>query len=504
MPPATDPPHHRVAVVGSGFGGLAAAVRLREAGFDDLVILEKADDVGGTWRENTYPGVACDVPSHVYSLSFAPNPGWTRTYSEGGEIWAYLRDVARRHGLYERIRFGCELLEAAWDEDARRWRLATSQEPLTADVVVSATGPLHEPAIPDLPGLDTFAGAAFHSARWDHDHDLRGRRVAVVGTGASAVQFVPRIQPQVARLMVFQRTAPWILPRTDRPLRPGEHRLYRAVPGAQRAMRAAIFWARELLVLPFLHPRLAAGPERIARRHLERQVRDPQLRRALSPTHRIGCKRILLSNEYYPALTRDNAEVVTDAIREVREHAIVTADGREHEVDTIVFGTGFHVTDMPIGERVRGRGGRRLADVWQGSPQAHLGTIVHGFPNLFLLLGPNTGLGHNSVVFMMEAQVGLVVAALRHLRDTGAAALEPRAEAQAAFVAEMDARSRGTVWTSGGCRSWYLDATGRNSTLWPGSSSAFARRLARLRPQELLLTPPPIAAPAPAPEPALA
>jgi len=495
MPPVSDTPHHHVAIVGSGFGGIAAAVRLREAGFGDLTILEKADDVGGTWRENTYPGIACDVPSHLYSLSFAPNPGWSRTYSEGGEIWDYLRDVARRHGLYERIRFGCELLEASWDDGARRWRLETSQGPLTADVVVSATGPLHEPSIPDLPGLGTFAGTMFHSARWDHDHDLSGRRVAVVGTGASAIQFVPRIQPQVARLSVFQRTPPWIMPRTDRPLRPWEHRLYRAVPAAQRAMREAIFWARELFVLPFLHPRLAAGPERIARRHLERQVRDPELRRKLTPSYRIGCKRILLSNDYYPALTRDNVEVVTDAIREVREHAIVTADGREHEVDTIIFGTGFHVTDMPIGERVRGRDGRRLVDAWGGSPQAHLGTIAHGFPNLFLLLGPNTGLGHNSVVYMMEAQVGLLVAALRHLRATGAAAIEPRAEVQAAFVAEMDARARGTVWTSGGCRSWYLDATGRNSTLWPGSSYTFARRLSKLRPEEFTLTPPPVAAP---------
>ncbi|MBX5441163.1 MAG: NAD(P)/FAD-dependent oxidoreductase [Solirubrobacteraceae bacterium] len=499
MSTANGTPHHHVVIVGCGFGGIAAAVRLREAGFADVAILEKADDVGGTWRENTYPGIACDVPSHLYSLSFAPNPAWSRTYSEGGEIWAYLRDVARRHGLYERTRFGCELLEAAWDEDARRWRLRTTQGPLTADAVVSATGPLHEPAIPDLPGLETFAGTAFHSARWDHGHDLAGRRVAVVGTGASAIQFVPRIQPRVAHLTVFQRTPPWVLPRTDRPLRPWEQRLYRAVPAAQRAMREAIFWARELLVVPFLHPRLAGWVERAARAHLARQVRDPQLRAKLTPGYRIGCKRILLSNDWYPALTRDNVEVVTDAIAEVRPHAIVTADGREHPVDTIVFGTGFHVTDLPIAERVVGRGGRRLADVWGGSPQAHLGTIVHGFPNLFLLLGPNTGLGHNSVVYMEEAQAGLVVAALRHLRATGAAALEPRPEAQAAYVAEMDARSRGTVWTSGGCRSWYLDATGRNSTLWPGSSFAFARRLARLRPEELALIPPPVAAPARAP-----
>jgi cation diffusion facilitator CzcD-associated flavoprotein CzcO len=494
MPP-TDPPHLHVAVCGTGFGGLGTAIRLKQAGIDDFAVFEKADDVGGTWRENTYPGCACDVPSHLYSFSFAPNPRWSRTFSGQPEIWAYLRHCAARYGVLPHVRFGHEVLEASWDDDRRRWQIETTGGPVTADVLVSGAGGLHEPKLPELPGLEDFTGTVFHSARWDHDHDLRGRSVAVVGTGASAIQFVPEIQPDVGRLHVFQRTPPWIMPRSDRPLHRNEQRLYRALPVAQRAMRAAIYWARELFVLPFMHRRLARYPERVARRHLARAVPDAGLRARLTPRYRIGCKRILISNDYLPALTRENVELVTEAIREVRPRAIVTADGAEHAVDTIIFGTGFEVTDLPIAHRVRGRDGRTLAETWRGSPQAHLGTTVAGFPNLFILLGPNTGLGHNSVVFMIECQIAHLMAALRHLRSTGAQAVEPRAEAQAAFVAEVDAKMEGTVWTSGGCRSWYLDETGRNSTLWPGFTHPFKRRLARFRPDEYVVHPP-----VPAPE----
>jgi cation diffusion facilitator CzcD-associated flavoprotein CzcO len=489
-------PHVPIAIAGTGFGGLGMAIRLQQCGRRDFVVFEKAGDVGGTWRDNTYPGVACDVPSHLYSFSFAPNPDWSRTFSEGREIWEYLRRVAREHGVLEHVRFGHEVLRAAWDDDARRWEVETSQGTWTADVLVSGTGALHEPSIPRLAGLDDFAGTTFHSAAWRHDHDLTGRNVAVVGTGASAIQFVPEIQPQVGRLSLFQRTPPWIMPRGDRALREWEHRLYRALPPAQRAMRGAIYWARETFVLPFQHPPLAHLPEAIARRHLRDSVADPQLRRKLTPDYRMGCKRILLSNAYLPALAEPNVDVVTSAIAEVRPHGIVTADGAEHPVDTIIFGTGFQVTDIPIAHRVWGRDGRHLAAEWDGSPRAHLGTIAHGYPNLFFLLGPNTGLGHNSVVFMIEAQIALVLAALEHLEATGARALEPRAEAQAAFVADVDRRMRGTVWTSGGCQSWYLDHTGRNSTLWPGFTYPFKRRLERFDPAEFSLLAPPVREPA--------
>ena len=354
--------HYRVAIVGTGFSGLGMAARLKRDGMDDFVVLERNEGVGGTWWDNTYPGCQCDVPSHLYSFSFAPNPNWTSTFSPQAEIWEYLRGCARRYGVIEHVRFGHEVLEAEWDDEGQRWRIATSQGPLTAQALVLGTGPLSAPSVPDLPGLDAFEGTMFHSATWDHDHELDGERVAVVGTGASAIQFVPKIQPRVSRLHVFQRTAPWIMPRPDRPLRPWERHLYRALPAAQLLMRAGIYWARESFVVGFRHPRAMRLAERLALRHLERQVPDPELRRKLTPTYRIGCKRVLISNDYLPALTKENVEVVTDAIAEVRPRSIVTADGSERAVDTIIFGTGFHVTDMPAAERIRGRDGQTLAE----------------------------------------------------------------------------------------------------------------------------------------------
>jgi len=480
----------RVAIVGSGFSGLGMAIRLRQAGIEDFVVLERADDLGGTWRDNSYPGCACDVPSHLYSFSFAPNPEWTSTFSPQREIWDYLRGCAQHYGVVPHIRFGHEVRDAAWDDDAQRWRVETSQGALTARALVLGTGPLSEPAIPDLPGLDSFEGATFHSATWDHDHDLEGERVAVIGTGASAIQFVPQIQPRVGRLHVFQRTAPWIMPRPDRPLRPFERRLYRALPAAQLLMRAGIYWARESFVLGFRHPRAMRLGQRLALRHLHRQVRDPELRRTLTPSYRMGCKRVLISNDYLPALTRPNVEVLTDAIAEVRPRSIVTADGAERAVDTIIFGTGFRVTDMPAAARVRGRDGRTLAEHWQGSPQAHMGAMVAGYPNLFFLVGPNTGLGHNSIVFMIESQCNYVLDALQVMRDADAAELEVRPEAQAAYNARLQEQMRGTVWTSGGCASWYLDANGRNTTLWPTFTWPFRERTRKLDPAQYELRAP--------------
>ena len=481
---------YRVAVVGSGFAGLGMAIRLRRAGIEDFVVLERADDVGGTWRDNSYPGCACDVPSHLYSFSFAPNPAWTSTFSPQPEIWDYLRACAQRYGVMEHIRFGHEVHDAAWDEDAQHWCIETSQGALTAQVLVLGTGPLSAPSIPDLPGLERFEGTTFHSATWDHDHDLDGERVAVVGTGASAIQFVPQIQPRVGKLHVFQRTAPWIMPRPDRPLKPWERRLYRALPAAQLLMRAGIYWARESFVLGFRHPRVMRLGQRLALRHLHRQVGDPELRRKLTPTYRMGCKRVLISNDYLPALTRPNVELVTDAIAEVRPRSIVTADGIEREVDTIIFGTGFHVTDMPAAERVRGADGRSLAEHWNGSPQAHMGAMVAGYPNLFFLVGPNTGLGHNSIVFMIESQCNYVLSALRLMDQRGAAELDVRPEAQAAYNARVQEQMRGTVWTSGGCASWYLDAQGRNTTLWPSFTWPFRERTRRLDPAQYELRAP--------------
>jgi cation diffusion facilitator CzcD-associated flavoprotein CzcO len=481
-----EPPHHRIAVIGAGFGGLGTAIRLKQAGYDDFVVFDRGDGVGGTWRDNSYPGCACDVPSHMYSFSFAPNPAWSRSFSPQPEIWQYLRECATRFGIRPHLRLGHEVTGAAWDDAAGHWAIDTSRGRYTAEVLVAAGGPLTEPSVPDLPGLATFAGDAFHSARWDHDLDLTGRRVAVVGTGASAIQFVPQIAPQVARLSLFQRTPPWVMPRGDRPVSALERRLFRAVPAAQRLARAGIYWGREAQATGFLHPAVMKAGQHLARRHLRRQVADPRLRAKLTPHYTMGCKRVLLSNDYYPALARDNVRVITDRITEVRPDGIVTADGALHEVDTIIFGTGFHVTDPPVAKQIRGRDGRTLDEAWQGSMRAYQGTSVTGFPNLFLLLGPNTGLGHTSVVFMIECQLGYLLGMLGHLdreRARGAAgAIEPTPEAQDGFVADVDRRMAGTVWADGGCRSWYLDATGRNSTLWPGYTWSYWLRTRRFDP----------------------
>jgi cation diffusion facilitator CzcD-associated flavoprotein CzcO len=485
----------RVAIVGSGFGGLGAAIRLKREGIDDFVILERAGDVGGTWRDNTYPGCACDVESHLYSLSFALEPGWTDRFSRQPEIWRYLQRCARDFDLAPHLRFHHEVRAAEWSATAAAerpsWRIDTTGGTVWAQTLVLATGPLSAPAMPDLPGLDRFEGRAFHSARWDHGYDLAGRRVAVIGTGASAVQFIPEIQKQVARLVVFQRTPAWVIPRPDAPIPEWRRRLYARVPPVQRAVRLLIYLYREAWILVFRRPAVMARVQRLAERFLARSVADPALRAKLTPRYAMGCKRILLSNDYYPALTQANVEVVTEPIVEVRARSIVTADGVERPVDAIVFGTGFRVTDQPVADRIRGRDGRTLGETWAGSPKAHLGTTVAGFPNLFLLLGPSSGLGHNSVVYMAEAQIDHLLSALRYMRRRGIDALEPTDEAQRAFVAGVDRRMRGTVWVAGGCKSWYLDRTGRNSTLWPDSSWSYYRRASAFDARDYAATPAP-------------
>jgi cation diffusion facilitator CzcD-associated flavoprotein CzcO len=481
--------HHRVAIIGTGFAGLGMAIRLKQAGHHDFVLLERARDIGGTWRDNTYPGCQCDVPSHLYSFSFAPNPGWSRTFSHQEEIWDYLRGCAERFGITPHLRFDHEVLEAAWDEGAGVWRLATSSGDLTADVVISGTGALSEPAIPDLPGLEDFEGAAFHSARWDHDFDLENKRVAVIGTGASSIQFVPRIQPRVEKLHLFQRTPPWVLPHSDRPITDPERRAYRRLPLLQRLMRSGIYWARETFLLPFVRQRFAKLPEGIGRRHLRKQVPDPELRRKLTPDYTFGCKRALLSNDYYPALSQPNVEVVADGIAEVRPNSVVAADGTEREVDAIIFGTGFRVQDMPVIERVHGRDGHSLAEDWRESMQAYLGTTVAGFPNFFMLLGPNTGLGHTSVVVMVEAQIAYVMDALRAMDRNDWRTLEVREEAQRDYNERVQKGLRGTVWNDGGCASWYLDRSGRNTTLWPSFTWRFRERTRRFDPAPYVAVP---------------
>jgi cation diffusion facilitator CzcD-associated flavoprotein CzcO len=479
-----NPRHSHVAIVGSGFGGLGMAIRLKQEGMEDFVIFERAQEVGGVWRDNSYPGCACDVQSHLYSFSFAPNPKWTRAFSPQAEIHAYLRDCADRFGVRPHIRFGHSVAEARWDEARQRWSVETSAGLYTADVLVAAVGGLSEPSMPELPGLERFQGKVMHSARWDHGYALDGRKVGVIGTGASAIQFIPAIQPRVGQLKVFQRTPPWIMPRNDKPISEGARRLLEKVPGMQRFVRGSIYALREVLALGFMHPKVLQLAQRRALRHLKASVPDPVLRAKLTPGYTMGCKRILISDDYLPALTRPNVDVITERIREVREHSVVTADGAEHAVDTLIFGTGFKVTQMPFAHQVRGRDGRTLRESWAGSAQAHLGTTVNGFPNLFLLQGPNTGLGHTSVIIMMESQIEHVLGALRYMEGRGLAAVEPTREAQTEFVQQVDARMSGTVWMQGGCVSWYQDASGRIPTLWPGFTFTFSHRVERFEPSE--------------------
>ena len=473
-----------IAVIGSGFGGLGAAIKLRAKGFTDFLIFEKADDIGGTWRDNTYPGCACDVTSNLYSFSFALNPLWSETFSGYQEIWEYLTACVERYGLRPHLRLGHEIQEAVWDGAAQRWRLTTSRGTYLARVVIAATGPLSQPSIPDIPGLKSFTGKVFHSAQWDHDYDLGGRDVAVIGTGASAIQFVPKIQPKVKRLKLFQRTPGWIVPHVARKRTRVEHWLYRHVPGLLRLNRTLLYWGYESMGVGFMHPRINRMAQRVAERNLRRQVPDPELRAKLKPGYTLGCKRVLRSNAYWPTVTEPNVDLITGGIKEILPRSIVAGDGTEHPADTIILGTGFHVTDSPVMWAIKGRDGKALAEAWTPTMRAYRGTTVNGFPNLFFLLGPNTGLGHTSVVIMIESQLKQVLKTLEHMRRNGIETMEPTAGAQRRDNAQVDRKMAGTVWTAGGCSSWYLDSTGRNSTLWPGFATTFRLRLRNFRPAD--------------------
>jgi len=463
-----------VAIIGSGFGGLGAAVRLRQAGIHNFTILERASDLGGTWRDNTYPGCRCDVASNLYSFSFAPNPAWSNTYSFQPEILAYLQDVATDHHLRESIRFNHDVQSVDFDETKRRWRLRTSQGDIEARAVILATGPLAEPRLPAIEGLDHFAGTIMHTAQWDQNVDLSGRRVAVIGTGASAVQTVPRIAPLVARLDVFQRTPTWVLPHLGQPVPERTRRLFAKVPLTQRLVRYWTYWRRELMVLGFVKdPSRMTKAETMSKEHLARQIDDPALRAKLTPNYRLGCKRVTISNDFYPALARENVDVVTDAIVRAEPGGLVTADGVLHEADVIVAATGFLVTDNPIGQRVHGAHGRALADAFEAGLANYKGTSFPDFPNLFMLSGPNTGLGHSSIVFMEESQLNYVIGALNVALSTNTM-VAPTEAAATTWTRALHEKMPSTVWGSG-CASWYLNRNGQNTTIWPDFTFTFRR-----------------------------
>ena len=463
----------RVCIVGAGFSGIAAAIDLRRAGVTDLLILERADSVGGAWRDNTYPGCACDVQSRLYELDVAPWPGWTRKFAGQEEIRAYLESVVEIFGLEPCLRLGTELERAVWDDTSDTWRLQTSRGEIEADVLISACGGLTEPLYPEIPGMREFAGPAMHTARWDHAVDLRGKRVAVVGTGASAIQVIPAIAPDAAEVVVLQRTPPWVMPRRDRSVPRWYRALLAALPPAQRAMRGVSSWAREVQLLSFTRQgAFRSLGERIARRHLEAQVPDPRLRQRLTPDYAMGCKRILLSDDYYPALMRDNVTVASGLAR-VTPQGVVDADGVEHAVDVIIWATGFKILEPPLAERVVGRDGETLAQAFaHNDMSAYKGTTVAGFPNFYILQGPNTGLGHSSVVLMSEAQIDYLVPAV-----ASGLVVEVDPARQRSYVDGIDRRLATTVWQQGGCASWYQNGQGRNVALWPGSTHAFARMM---------------------------
>lgn len=469
-----------VLIVGSGFAGLGMAIRLKQSGIDDFVVLEQAGEVGGTWRDNHYPGAACDVQSHLYSFSFEPWPEWTREFAHQREILAYLRHCADKYGVRPHIRFNTKVTGARFDERTGLWEVTAGDgAPIQARVLIPGCGPLSKPQLPDIPGLASFQGKTFHSARWDDTFSLEGKDVAVIGTGASAVQIVPEIAPRVRRLSVFQRTAPWLLPKPDGPIPSWKRALFRRAPLAQKLARRRIYWTRELLAVGFVvEPGVMRLVERVGRRFLRKHVGDPALRARLTPEYTMGCKRILPTNDYLPALQRANVEVVTQGIAQVRAHSILTQDGQERRLDALILATGFEAAEAAAPFDVRGRGGLSLDAAWREGAEAYLGTTVTGFPNLFLLVGPNTGLGHSSMVFIIESQLAYVLSAIERMRALQLRSVEVRPEVQAAYNARLQARLAKTVWATG-CRSWYLTRTGKNTTVWPGFTVEYRWRTRR-------------------------
>jgi cation diffusion facilitator CzcD-associated flavoprotein CzcO len=474
-----------IAIIGAGFGGIGMAIRLKQAGLSSFTMFERGPEIGGTWRDNTYPGAACDVPSHAYSLSFEQYPGWTRKFSPSEEIQAYLLRLVEKWGLRSHLRLGTEIVEARFDEARGAWALTTGAgETVTARVVVSAVGGLVDPALPDIKGIESFAGEIFHTARWRHDYELTGKRVAVIGTGASAVQVVPAIAQQVEKLSVFQRTPAWVVPKLDKRYSERTRRLFARFPLLLRASRFLKYAASELLgPMIFLDaPRLSALAERMSLRHLHAQVKDPALREKLTPHFQFGCKRILVSDDYWASFERENVELVTDPIDRIEREGIVTKDGVRHDADAIVLATGFAVGLAAAPFPVTGRGGRLLDDAWRGGAVAYKGMTVSGFPNWFILMGPNTGPGHTSVLVYTEAQIAHVRQAIERMRRDGLRFVDVRPDVQERYNAGIQGRMKYMVWSS--CKSWYLSPDGSNHALYPGFAAEYALRARRFHPSD--------------------
>lgn len=491
-------------IIGTGFSGLCVAIKLKQAGIDDFVILERSGTVGGTWRDNHYPGAACDVPSYLYSFSFEPNPNWSHSYGRQPEILEYTQRCAEKYDLMSHMRFNTDVQGARFNSHSNRWEVeASNGATYRGRTLVTGCGAFSKPSTPDIPGIDDFEGQIFHTADWNHDYDITGKRVAVIGTGASAIQVVPAIAPKVGKLTLFQRTAAWVMPKADRPYTPFRKALLTRFPGIQQLIRKSIYWGLEMRVPGFdgRFPGLLKIGQMLATRYLKREVADPELRAKLTPNFGLGCKRILLSNEYYAALSGKNAHVETSGIRAVKGNRVLTNDGAEHEVDVIVCATGFTVTEALTPFPIEGLEGRDLTESWQGTPSAYLGSTVSGFPNLFTMTGPNTGLGHTSMIYMIEAQTAYVVQALKHTLATDALALNVKQDVQDAFNKELQTRLDKTIWATGGCNSWYKTPEGKIAALWPGQTFEYRQRTARFDPgcyEALSVRPAPLPTSAPA------
>ena len=471
----------RVLIIGAGFAGVGLAIQLQKRGIDDFLVLEKAASVGGTWRDNHYPGAACDVPSHLYSYSFEPKTDWSRKFAPQAEIVAYIQHCVDKHQLAGKIRCNTEVASAEFEQASGLWRvIGKDGEHYLAQALVSACGQLNQPAYPRIPGLESFAGEAFHSARWNHAYDLAGKRVAVIGTGASAIQFVPEIVPKVQHLTLFQRSAAYVISKPDRAYKRWELALLRRWPWLQQIDRGLKYVQHEVRALAFIHfPVLMKLFQFSFQRHLAAAIADPERQRQLQPDYPLGCKRILISNNYFPALAQGNVEIVNQAIQSITPHGVVTADGREHPVDALIYGTGFAATDFLAPMQIKGLGGVELNQAWRDGAEAYKGISVNGFPNLFLLYGPNTNLGHNSILYMLESQFAYVLNCLDALQQQGLRYMDVKPQVQQRFNQHLQQVIRHSIWEQG-CTSWYKNAAGKNTNNWPGFTFTYRQQTRHL------------------------
>lgn len=481
--------HYKVAIIGAGFGGIAMAIRLQQQGINDFILLEKASDFGGTWRDNQYPGAACDVQSHMYSLSYAPKVDWSKRYADAPEIFAYIKGLIEKFNLHTYTKLNCEVKAAYYDELKCLWNLdIQNQEPLTAQYVVFASGPLHVPQIPQIKGIDKFQGKVFHSSQWDHNYDLNGKNVASIGTGGSAIQYIPEIATHCKKLYVFQRTAAWVIPRDERKYLALESKLFKKFDWLRKLHRARLYWSNESRAVPIMSPQIMKMTQKLAESLIKFLVKDQSVAQKLIPNYIMGCKRILISNKYYPTFNRSNVELVTDAIQEITTNSLITKDGQEHPIDCLIYGTGF-ITDPRIYLKkfeCIGLNGKHLNEIWQDGAESYYGICTQDFPNLFQLLGPNTVLAHNSVVFMIEAQVEYILQLMQLVEKTQSHAIVVKSQVQKEFNQNIQDMFSNTVWQSG-CVSWYQQEGGKNFALWPTYTWKYWLQTKKINPTDYCL-----------------